>query len=180
MMDPPITREEIEGIQASIALMQGGRSGVRDKRALEGALKQPYNRVGDVRLYESAPRRAAVLAEALVKSRPFRSCNRRTAVAAVRLWMEREDHRWRNNEEDLAMAMDDLAAGRMSRQELVLWIARNSNKNAGPHPGGDPGILRIAGKAPFAGPLFGSSPKQKAPKWLLDPSIVEKGWGKGF
>jgi prophage maintenance system killer protein len=174
-MDPLITPAEMESIQAGIAAGLGDKIGVKSGRALKAALAEPLRQVGNRPVFETGPRRAAALAEALVRSRPFVSCNRRTTVAAVRLWMEREDYRWVASMEELVHLIDQLANRRLSRPDLVLWLGRQTRSNPGPHPGADPGITRIAAKA-----AFGPGPRSKAPPWILDRTVAEKGWGKGF
>lgn len=176
MMDEPVTTAEIETLQATIALGAGDRVGVRDRGALKAALRQPWRKVGDILLFDTAPRRVAAVAEALLTGRCFKSCNRKTTVAVVRLWMEREDHRWLCPIEELVDAVDELAVRRMSRQEFVLWVGRHTSRNAGPYPGGDPGVRRIAAAATFNAPA-----KSLPAKWLLMPkAFIEKNWGKGF
>jgi prophage maintenance system killer protein len=166
---------EIETLQATIALGVGDKVGVRDRAALEAALAEPYRKVGDISLFETAPRRAAALAAALLTNRCFASCNRRTTVDAVRVWIEREDYTWHGDLEDIVEAVDELAEGRMSRQEFMLWVARNTNRNS-EDPGGDPGIKRIGSRA-----SYGPPPKAYPAKWLLNPKVfIEKNWGKGF
>jgi death on curing protein len=162
--DAYLSRDELERLQAEEALEQGDRAGVRDDAAVDDVVARPLREVGGIPLYDSPPRRAAALAAEMVRRRPFASCNRRTAVAAIFLWLEREGWYLQWTPEQVAEQIDRLATSGITEHQFYLWLTRMSRRRPGDNPGADPGVRRIGSRASFdPGPLT------KPPKFLVDP-----------
>ncbi|MGH7866590.1 MAG: hypothetical protein ACREP9_02905 [Candidatus Dormibacteraceae bacterium] len=166
LAQPLITLDELEHLQVEFARHQNALGGVRDKHALEISLTRHLFKVGEVLVYDSPPRRAAVLANELVTRRPFKSCNRRTAVEAIIIWMDREKWYMLCTPAELAESLDQLAEGKLPEQQFYLWLARNSRPKPTSHPGGDPGMRRVGSRANWD-PTKESFP----PKSLVGPEL---------
>jgi prophage maintenance system killer protein len=167
-----LTAQELEELQERIALEAGAPVGLTDPALLDAARSQPLRAVGGVLLYETAARRATALAHALLTSRCFESCNRRTTVAAIELWMDREHYSVLCDREQLIVAVDALAEGRTPREEFARWLARQSRPKLDSNPGSDPGVRRIATRASY-------DPPENAfpPRFLTNPSELGRDRG---
>lgn len=65
----------------------GGRSGIRDKGLLEGAIAAPQAGFGDKELYVDIFEKAAVYAFSIAESQPFVDGNKRTGLNAALLFL---------------------------------------------------------------------------------------------
>lgn len=100
----------------------GGAEGVRDRGALESALARPAAAFGGMPAYNDAFDRVAALLESVVQNHGFVDGNKRTAVMAAGLWLEREGHSLeaeRGELVDLALA---IAGRQMPREEISSWL----------------------------------------------------------
>ena len=95
----------------------GGATGVRDPGALEAALFRPQTGY-----YDDIVAEAAALFESLAINHPFVDGNKRAALSAAGMFLNA-------NGQDLELGMDwvsqmeNLAAGKLSRSELVHLFA---------------------------------------------------------
>lgn len=177
--EPLVTADELLVAQAEIATELGDPVGAHEGADLEEVVRMPLRSVAGRAIYEVPPRRAGILARALLLRRCFLSCNRRVATVATLSWMEREGYYMVCPDEDLIASVDALADLRMPAQRFTAWVAGNFRRLSGPHPGGDPGVRRIGSRASFD-PDQASFPQ----KYLLgrpDPlNKKRKGFGLGF
>lgn len=104
----------------------GGPSGVRDAGLLESALAAPLNRWR----YEQAsiPSLAACYAFHLAGNHPFIDGNKRTAYICMRLFLQLNRMDLTADPEEKIRVMIDLSAGRMSFEELAVWVTERSAK----------------------------------------------------
>lgn len=65
----------------------GGRSGIRDRGLLEGAIAAPQSGFGDEELYKNIFEKAAVYAYSIAESQPFVDGNKRTGLNAALLFL---------------------------------------------------------------------------------------------
>ena len=75
--------EEVVELHRRIILQSGGGVGLRDRRALEAAVSQPFQTFGGEDLYEGAIAKAAALGFFLASNHPFVDGNKRIAHAAL-------------------------------------------------------------------------------------------------
>lgn len=100
----------------------GGADGVRERGVLESALARPAAAFGGTPAYTDPFERVAALLESLVQNHGFLDGNKRTAVMAAGLWLEREGHSLeaeRGELVDLALA---IAGRQMPREEISSWL----------------------------------------------------------
>jgi len=102
----------------------GGALGIRDEGLLESALARPLNRAGygDPDIAELA----ALYAIALARNHPFVDGNKRTAFAALFMFLGLNGMRFEPPEVDATMAMLRLAAGHLSDDEFTDWVRANT------------------------------------------------------
>ena len=98
----------------------GGVSGIRDRGLLESALHAPRNRW---RYEKSALEElAASYAFHLAGNHPFVDGNKRTAYICMRLFLKLNGLDIKASKKEKVRMMLDLSAGRMSLEELRIWI----------------------------------------------------------
>jgi death on curing protein len=100
----------------------GGSVGVRDRGLLEAALARPLAGFGGTRLYTTPTQRAAALAHALVQNHGFVDGNKRTAMYAMGLWLEREGCRLETGQDELVDFALALAEHRLDVADAADWL----------------------------------------------------------
>jgi death-on-curing protein len=103
----------------------GGSGGIRDIRLLESALYQPQASFAGRLLHDRPFEMAAVYAFHLCQNHPFVDGNKRTAWAAMRTFLFQEGYLLRVPLEMAVHTMLELAAGRLSKQELADWVSNH-------------------------------------------------------
>jgi prophage maintenance system killer protein len=159
-----LSRSDLERLQAGVALEQGEPVGVRDSEALDAVVAHPLRRLAGIQLYDSPPRRAAALTGEMLRRRPFKSSNVRTALAAIPLLINREGWFLLWTPEQIAEQVENLAGHRITEHQFFIWLTRMCLPEPGESPGGDPGVRRAGSRASLdPGPL------EMPPEFLIDP-----------
>jgi death on curing protein len=98
----------------------GGGQGVRDEGLLESALARPQNLAayGDPELADLA----ASYGYGLAKNHPFVDGNKRTALVVCETFVIDNGHELVATDAELAVLFEDLAASRISENELAQWF----------------------------------------------------------
>jgi death on curing protein len=118
-----LTLDDIEDIHAEQLALFGGPAGVRDRGALESALGRPINRWH----YENADmaQLAAAYAFGIARNHPFVDGNKRTAFAALMVFLRLNAIPFAPPPPDATAAMMALAAGDIDEAGFPRWIAAN-------------------------------------------------------
>ena len=98
----------------------GGLAGVRDANALESALARPEHLVN-----YGAPDvadLAAAYGYGIARNHPFSDGNKRTAFAAMMVFLRRNGVRFAPSSAEATVAILALAAGELSEAALAAWI----------------------------------------------------------
>jgi death-on-curing protein len=106
----------------------GGGEGIRDSGLLESALARPYSGFGGHYLFDGACLRAAALAEALIQNHGFVDGNKRVAMYAMGLWLEREGLRLETSQEELIEYALGLATRQLGAAEAATWLEERTVK----------------------------------------------------
>jgi death-on-curing protein len=104
----------------------GGAAGVRDHGLLEAALARPRNLLMYRRKKLSQARLAAAYAFGIIRNHPFIDGNKRTALVISFAFLEVNGVEISASEEETYHMFVDLAAGRVSEEQLAEWISENS------------------------------------------------------
>jgi death on curing protein len=104
----------------------GGAAGVRDHGLLESALARPRNLLMYRRKKLSQARLAAAYAFGIIRNHPFIDGNKRTALVISFAFLEVNGVEISASEEETYHMFVDLAAGRVSEEQLAEWISENS------------------------------------------------------
>ncbi len=123
-----LSRQLILAIHDEQLAEHGGALGIRDEGLLESALARPLNRAGygDPDIAELG----ALYAIAITRNHPFLDGNKRTAFAALFIFLSLNGMEFEPPEVDATMAVLRLAAGEMSDDEFIRWVRDNSSKRA--------------------------------------------------
>ena len=119
-----LTKEGVLALHDQTIADHGGLAGVRDEGLLEAALARPQNRF----LYETErdlPTLAAVYAAAIAANHPFIDGNKRAALFAAGVFLEKNGLWLAADQVDAALTILKLAAGDLRESELAVWITAN-------------------------------------------------------
>ncbi len=119
-----LTKDEAISIHNASLARFGGLPGLRDEGLLESALAQPFQSFGGEELYPTAAEKAARYAYGISKNHPFLDGNKRTATACMAAFLRLNGLRFKPRPEELLAIMLGVAAGTVSYEELVEWVAK--------------------------------------------------------
>ncbi len=120
-----LTLGEVVVLHRAILESSGGASGIRDLGALESALAQPRATFGGADLHTSLHAKAAALGFSLALNHPFLDGNKRVAHAAMEAFLILNGSEIVAAVDDQERLMLDLAAGRMTRDQLAEWLEKH-------------------------------------------------------
>jgi len=113
---------EVLELHRMIIEQAGGSSGLRDLGAVESAVAQPRMTFGGADLYPSLVEKAAALCFSLVKNHPFVDGNKRVGHAAMETFLVLNGLDIDASIDEQEQLMLSLAAGQLSREDLVGWL----------------------------------------------------------
>jgi death-on-curing protein len=113
-------------VQSEQLALFGGAEGVRDQGLLESALARPINKhaYGE----NSIASLAAAYAFGIARNHPFVDGNKRTAFAAIIVFLGLNGIDFAVKPEEATAVMLDLAAGAIDENTLARWISDNLPK----------------------------------------------------
>lgn len=115
-----LSRTVVDAIHADQVREHGGLPGVRDDNVLESALARARQK------WTYGERDVAVLAAAygfgIVTSHPYRDGNKRIGFLALVTFLGVNGHDLDTTDADVVATIVELAAGRLTEDELAQWI----------------------------------------------------------
>lgn len=117
-----LTLKEVLEIHRQVIERTGGTVGVRDLKALESAIMQPYITFGGEELYPTIVEKAAVLGFSLVMNHPFVDGNKRTAHAAMETFLILNGFEIQASVDEQETVILRLARGELSRERFTEWL----------------------------------------------------------
>ncbi|MGA8054544.1 MAG: type II toxin-antitoxin system death-on-curing family toxin [Burkholderiales bacterium] len=117
-----LTLGEVLALHRRILAESGGRPGLRDLGAIASALSQPRVSVGGQDAYPTVIDKAAALGYSLIRNHGFIDGNKRTAHAAIEVFLVMNGMELRASVDDQERFMLALAAGDVSREALAEWL----------------------------------------------------------
>lgn len=121
---------ELLEIHRRLLIQTGGSGGMRDLGGLLSALAQPQMTFGGDDLYRTLEEKATALCYSLVMNHPFLDGNKRVGHAAMETFLVLNGCELRATIEDAERVMLDLAAGGMTRDQLLGWVADHIERRA--------------------------------------------------
>lgn len=116
-----LSRETVLGLHDELLARYGGATGVRDDGLLESALARPLNRAGygDPDIVELA----ALYALAIARNHPFVDGNKRTAFAAMALFLRLNGLELQAAEAEAVMVVLKMAARVTDDDDFTAWAS---------------------------------------------------------
>ncbi len=118
-----LTLGEVLELYRQIMEIAGGAIGIRDLSGLESALAQPRQTFGGKELYPTLAEKAAALGHSLVQNHPFVDGNKRTAHAAMEVFLLLNGHEIAASVEEQERVMLGVASGTMERSQFLKWMS---------------------------------------------------------
>jgi death on curing protein len=125
-----LSTEEVLALHARVVEQSGGATGLRDERALESCLAQPYQTFGGEELYPSLVEKAAALGFFLVSNHPFVDGNKRIGHAALEVTLVLNGLELFATLAEQEQMMLALASGTVSREEFTMWVSQHVRRSA--------------------------------------------------
>ena len=117
-----LAAEQVLFIHSRIIDETGGAHGVRDVGLLKSAVARPGATFGGQDLYHDVFHKGAALMESLARNHPFLDGNKRTAIAATGIFLERNGFRIESTQKELEHFTMDVAVGALSHGDAAKWL----------------------------------------------------------
>ena len=117
-----LTLAEVLDLHRRVMEQTGGADGIRDLGGVESAVAQPQISFDGVPLYPTIAESAAALCFSLVMNHPFVDGNKRVGHAALETFLVLNGYELMGDVGDAEKLMLNLAAGEVTRDELLNWI----------------------------------------------------------
>lgn len=105
----------------------GGTPGIRDERMLDSALEQPKMTYGGKYLHHTIIKMAAAYGYHLCKNHPFVDGNKRIALVAMDVFLQRNGYEIIASEKETYRMMFELSCGKTSKEKLTDWLEANTS-----------------------------------------------------
>ena len=105
----------------------GGAYGIRDEKLLDSALEQPKATYGGNYLHDTLMKMAAAYGYHLCNNHPFVDGNKRIALIAMDVFLQRNGFEIVATEKEAYQIMILLSSGRLSKNNLVIWLENNTS-----------------------------------------------------
>jgi death on curing protein len=119
LVDFLLIAEAVLGVSAERLLGFVGVAGI------ESALAAPFASFGGIDFYDDPVERAAICCSRIIRNHPLPDGNKRLGYECMREMLERSGAPWPRPREDageIAVTIDQLAAGTLSEQYFVNWV----------------------------------------------------------
>jgi len=108
----------------------GGAEGVRDPAALDAAIARPWTAFAGEEAFPTPFDKAAAICEAITNYHPFVDGNKRTGISASAYLLATFGIELEASSQELEDVAVDVAAGRMSAEDLSAWFEAHTHKTA--------------------------------------------------
>ncbi|MCW5799645.1 MAG: Type II toxin-antitoxin system death-on-curing family toxin [Nitrospira sp.] len=123
--------EDVMIIHASAIEHEGGMGGIREHSLLDAAVAMPRQQFGGVYLHEDLATMAAAYLFHLAQNHPFFDGNKRAAVMAAFVFLDKNGIDLTIAPQDLETATRRVAAGKMPKDELIRWLRKQLGGGSG-------------------------------------------------
>lgn len=123
-----LARQLILAIHDEQLAEHGGALGIRDDGLQDSALARPLNRAGYGE--PDVAELGALYAIAMARNHPFVDGNKRTAFAALFMFLALNGMEFEPPEVEATVTMLRLAAGEMPDEEFTVWVRNNTRTPA--------------------------------------------------
>jgi death-on-curing protein len=120
-----LTLNEVLDLHRRTIERSGGAERVRELGGVESAVAQPQMTFGGEELYPTIESKATALCFSLVMNHPFVDGNKRIGHAAMETFLVLNGCELVANVDDAEKVILMLAAGDLTREELLEWVGSN-------------------------------------------------------
>ena len=117
-----LTLSEVLVLHQRLIAQSGGAEGVRQLGGIESAVAQPQMSFDGEELYPAIEDKATALCFSLVMNHPFVDGNKRIGHAAMETFLVLNGYELTANVDDTEKTILNLAAGEVTRDELLAWV----------------------------------------------------------
>ncbi|MFW6184841.1 MAG: type II toxin-antitoxin system death-on-curing family toxin [Chloroflexota bacterium] len=118
--------QQVLFIHARVIAETGGEEGIRDLGLLQSAVARPQATFEAAELYPTLFAKAAALMESLARNHPFVDGNKRTAITAAALFLQRNGRRLETTNQELERFALLVADGQMALEAVEVWFRANT------------------------------------------------------
>ena len=122
----------VTAIHRELIQEHGGTHGIRDASQLDSALARPLNRQA-YGVSDDVHQLAAAYGYGLCRNHPFVDGNKRFAFMTIYVFLRLNGMVLTAAEVDAVSAMESLARGSMTEDELTGWVRQNTRKSTRRH-----------------------------------------------
>jgi death-on-curing protein len=123
-----LTLDEVLEIHKDQIDNYGGSRGVKDQGILLSALAQPETTFGGEYLHKDIYEMAAAYCYHLIENHAFNDGNKRVGIVASLVFLEINGYELTVENDELEKFVLDIASGKKSKEEVNLFMRRNSKK----------------------------------------------------
>ena len=120
-----LTKEQILLLQQDLIEQTGGTAGLRDEGLLESALFTPFQSFDGNDMFPSLQQKAARLGFGLIQNHPFVDGNKRIGAHAMLVFLSLNGVELTYTQQELSGMILDVAAGKQSFEDMVVWIQQH-------------------------------------------------------
>ena len=120
-----LTADQVLDLHAE-ALTLGGSEGLRSAHLLHSAIAQPEQTAFGEDAYPTIPDKAAAYGFFVAKNHPFVDGNKRTAEAAMLVFLELNGFDFIDDQDSIADTFENMAAGEMDQDTFFDWVREKS------------------------------------------------------
>ena len=124
-----VLAEVVTAAHQMLLAEHGGAPGIRDHTLLESALNRPRQRF-EYAVDSSIFDLAASYCYGLASNHPFVDGNKRIALTVAAIFLEINVYFLDSTEPDTVVVIKDLAAGRLTEEDLSRWFSEHSFPNS--------------------------------------------------
>jgi death-on-curing protein len=122
-----IPKEVILHFYDQLIQTYGGRYGIRDEKLLDSALEQPKATYEGKYLHDTLMEMAAAYGYHLCNNHPFVDGNKRIALVAMDVFLQRNGFEIVASEKETYKIMVQLSSGKLSKKDLAKWLEKNTS-----------------------------------------------------
>ncbi len=124
--------EEVVELHRRVVEQAGGSLGLRDRGALESAVRQPLQSFAGEELYPTLLEKAAALGFFLIANHPFIDGNKRVGHAALEVTLMLNGFEIAASVAEQESIIIQVASGKVSREEFTTWLELHVVEIGGP------------------------------------------------
>ncbi|GAA0606225.1 type II toxin-antitoxin system death-on-curing family toxin [Virgibacillus siamensis] len=107
---------------------EGEQAGIKEQGLLESAVHRPQQSAFGEDAYPTIFEKAASLFESLARNHCFYNGNKRTAFAAVDIFLKKNGFKLKRNDAENEDFTVVVAEGKVTAQEIAEWLRNNTDK----------------------------------------------------